>query len=64
MWHEKNRKQITNINASVINIKTCFGSYKIAKNGLLHIRALLWFNDELLIPICKYKHYMMMKTIF
>jgi hypothetical protein len=62
MLYEKNIKKFANMNANVINIKTYFGSYKIEKNGILHIHTLLWFNDELLIPICKYKHYMMMKT--
>jgi hypothetical protein len=62
MLYEKNTKQITNMNANMINIRTCFESYKIAKNGILHIHTLLWFNDELIIPIYKYKHYVMMKT--
>jgi hypothetical protein len=49
------------LNVILIEDKTARLNYWVSMNLIiLHIHTLLWFNDELPIPICKYKHYMMM----
>jgi hypothetical protein len=48
MSQVKNTKDLSNNNFGIFNpIKVHCGCYEIAKNGNLHIHALLWFNDSL-----------------